>query len=105
MCVCVFVYIYNIHANIYWSLLINGVQMSHNKYASSGIVALDIRLLCISVYTLRARKSAPQALCLAGVLLGFRSLPTVSIVAPCLDLTHFYWDPTKSPHKRKYNGD
>eukprot|EP00439_Symbiodinium_sp_Y106_P021832 s327_g2.t1 len=27
-----------------------------------GIVALDIRLLCISVYTLRARKSAPQAL-------------------------------------------
>ncbi|CAJ1354892.1 unnamed protein product [Effrenium voratum] len=27
-----------------------------------GIVALDIRLLCLSVYTLRARKSAPQAL-------------------------------------------
>lgn len=27
-----------------------------------GIIALDIRLLCISVYTLRARKSAPQAL-------------------------------------------
>ena len=31
-----------------------------------GIIALDIRLLCISVYTLRARKSAPQALHLAA---------------------------------------